>query len=56
MEEVYAYHGYAGVCWALDEDDKLEHWVSRVAAEITYQITGDAMARLELPQPRLQLI
>ena len=52
LEEVYEHYGYAGVCRALDEDDKLEHWLSRIAAEITYQITGDAMARLELQSGR----
>ena len=35
---------------ALDGDDRLEHWLTRVAAEITYQITGDESARREIKE------
>ena len=52
FEVIYVQGGYAGVCQAFDTDDKLEHWLSRIAAEITYQIIGDAVARLQLQSGR----
>ena len=36
LEEIYRREGYSGICRALETDDKLEHWLTRVAAPITY--------------------
>ena len=33
--------GYSRVCWSLDNDDRLEHWLSRIGAQIAYLRTGD---------------
>ena len=50
--ECYRRGGYYAVCAALDGDDTLEHWFTRTAAEITYQITGDESARREIQMGR----
>ena len=52
LEEIYRRDGYGGVCRALETDDKLEHWLTRVAAQITYQITGDSAMFRELQSSR----
>ena len=37
----YQTHGYYGVVYALDHDDRLEHALSRIGAEVALSVTGD---------------
>ena len=41
LEEAYQLGGYPAVCFALDHDDRLESWLTRVAAQITFLRTGE---------------
>lgn len=48
LELAYQSGGYMAVCSALDNDDRLEHWLSRIGAEISFQISGDVAMKREL--------
>jgi len=41
LEREYRDHGFQGVVWALNTDDRLEHWLSRLGAQVTFIRTGD---------------
>ena len=41
LAQAYAQGGYPMVCGFLDTDDRLEHWMSRLAGEIAYLRTGE---------------
>ena len=41
FNDVHAAHGYQGVLAALACEDRFEHWLTRLAAAITLQRTGD---------------
>ena len=40
--------GYSRVCWALDNDNRLEHWLSRIGAQVAHLRTGDQVMLTEL--------
>ena len=48
LEAAHQAHGYFGVTHCLDTDDRMEHWLSRIGAEVAYQVTGDAAMKREL--------
>jgi hypothetical protein len=48
LEQVHQTSGYSGVCKALELDDRLEHWLSRIGAEVAFTQTGDVAMRKEL--------
>ena len=41
LEQYYQAHGYNGVVWALNMDDRLEHWLSRLGGQVEFVRTGD---------------
>ena len=48
LNDIHSRYGYAGVCSALDQDDRLEHWLSRVAGEQAYLKTGELAVMEEI--------
>ena len=41
LERAYGEHGCQGVLWALNSDESIEHWLSKIGAEIHARRTGD---------------
>jgi hypothetical protein len=48
LEQYHSQGGYQAVCSALDTDDRLEHWLSRLGSQIAFLLTGDSAMRKEL--------
>ena len=53
LEQIHVVGGYAGVCAALESDDRLEAWLTRISAQVTYLLTGEKamLDQLQSSQP-----
>ena len=48
LEIAHRQGGYPSVCSALDTDDRLEHWLSHIGAQVGIVFTGDEAMRRAL--------
>ena len=52
LEHAHRQGGFSGVQWTLENDDRLEHWLSRLGSQVALQLTGDKAMALELSTSR----
>ena len=48
LEEAHQLGGYQAVCFALESDDRLEAWLTRLAAQVAFLRTGERATLVQL--------